>query len=179
MPLNPDSLLTVNSEPPIGLSPWINSTQSLTQQLKAQTGDARLQVLRQAWSHPNWWDKHTLHITEDSVLHREILMHAHLYTCWYARTVIPHQSYNNNTQFFNRLEHEPLTTLIFNNSSVKRSSFIRYPVTPDTSEYHWLNNEMHHNHTLLWARLAEYTVNEKDAFYLLEVLLPDLLEAVA
>ncbi|GGI77809.1 chorismate--pyruvate lyase family protein [Legionella impletisoli] len=176
MPPNPDSLLKVNSEPPSGLTCWINSTDSLTEQLKTQTGDACLQLLRQEWCLPNWWDKQVLHIQDKWVMHREILMHSHQYTCWYARTIVPEKSYKNNACFFNRLNKEPLTNLIFNNSSVERVSFIRYPITSETIEYYWLEDFMHQHQLVLWARLAEYKIHAVDSFYLLELLLPDLLE---
>lgn len=174
MPINPDTLLQTDKSPPVNLLPWLNHTGSLTDKLRCEAGDARLTVLHQGWHQADWWDRYTLDLADEQVFHREILMQANNKPCWYARTVIPQLTYQINQSFFERLNGEMLTGLIFGNPAVQRQFLFSYPVTSISYEYYWLNESMHNHATVLWARVAEYTVNQTGSFYLIEILLPAL-----
>ncbi|WP_232220578.1 hypothetical protein [Legionella tunisiensis] len=52
---------------------------------------------------------------------------------------------------------------------------IHYAVTQQSLEYYWLLPYLDRQRAELWARLSVFTLAEKAPFYLLEVLLPDLL----
>ena len=154
---------------------WLIYEQSLTQKLKAASGDARLEVLEQRWELSDAWDQNTLNMDLSTVLHREILMWGLDTPCWYARTIIPDTTWQANRVLFDRLKKESLGQLIFNGTEIKRVSLMHYPITPSSIEYHWLNEAWHQAAPVLWVRLAEFVVNDHDSFFLVEILLPGLL----
>ncbi|KTD30670.1 MULTISPECIES: chorismate--pyruvate lyase family protein [Legionella] len=133
-------LLQAHNNPPNYLLTWLNHPMSLTDKLRDFSGDAELEVLKQYWTSPNWWDKQVLGIAEKSVFHRDILMFSHQIPCWYARSIIPEQTYKANDHFFNRLTHESLGSIVFSESNVARVQLVNYPITPQCIEYYWLPN---------------------------------------
>ena len=171
--------LSNEQKPPEKLLPWLTYVHFLTDKLKSATGDARLEVLRQEWVKRNWWDKHTLGIQDELVLHREILMWSQANLCWYARTIIPESTYKTNTDLFDRLRKESLGHLIFQGSVIHRQQMYYYSITQDRIEYHWLNDVMHQHTKELWVRLSEFSVQEKGSFFLTEILLPGLEDALS
>ncbi|KTC66218.1 4-hydroxybenzoate synthetase [Legionella adelaidensis] len=166
------------AQPPEELLPWLTYREMLSEKLEKETGDARLQVLFQQWSYPDWWDKYVLNISEP-VLHREILMWSLSTPCWYARSIIPQDCYMATPGFFNRLENESLGDLIFNNPEIKRQYLMHYPVTEELIEYHWLQPSWHENIKELWARKSCFIYKKKFKFYLIEIFLPGLLRRLA
>lgn len=166
--------LSQKSKLPPPLLPWVSCQDSLTDRLRAAAGDARLQLLKQCWEAPNWWDRQALQIESETVLHREIIMYAWDVPCWYARTIIPSTTYQADKDFFNRLKTESLGDLIFNQTKVTRVSLIHYPITKQSIEYYWLDIDMHDNEEVLWLRKSIFTIADSKPFYLIETLLPGL-----
>lgn len=162
-------------QPPRELLPWLTYTKMLTNKLEQESGDARLHVLKQKWSIPNWWDKYVLRIDGDVVLHREILMYSRETSCWYARTIIPKNCYFADEQLFDRLATETLGDLIFGNPDITRKCLVHYPLSPELIEYYWINDEWNENGEELWARKSAFTLKKQHTFYLIEILLPGLL----
>ncbi len=174
MLINPDIFFSIKSDPPPGLLPWLTHQGSLTEKLKETAGEAHLQVIRQVWGKPDWWDRHALKIESEMVMHREIVMWAKKEPCWYARTIIPDSSYFSDTVFFDRLQKESLGKLIFDSSKVRRLMLINYSINPSCIEYYWLTELMHCHEKEFWVRMSGYIVNERGAFFLMEILLPGL-----
>jgi chorismate--pyruvate lyase len=169
-------LIDPYSSAPEILLPWLTHASSLTEKLQHQAGEAKLEVLRQDWNRPNWWDRHALGLTSAAfVLHREILMHADRQVCWYARTIIPKQAYEANSEFFEKLGEKSLGVIIFNSPNVQRHELFYYPITPLTLEYHWLNSDYVEQCPQLWARLSSFSIDKNAVFFLVEILLPGLL----
>ena len=164
----------IKCELPSFLMPWVIHQDSLTERLHSKSGHTRLEVLKQCWELPDWWDKHVLRIDSDAVLHREILMWAGQEVCWYARTIIPKTTYQVDTLLFNRLQEESLGSLIFNESRIKRLYMTHYPISDQSIEYHWLNQWLPCVTDILWVRMAVFTVNDVFPFFLIETLLPTL-----
>ncbi len=160
---------------PTLLRPWLVHEQSLTQKLKTIAGEARLEIYDQRWEQSDAWDLYKLKLKNTHVLHREIIMWAFDSPCWYARTILPDSTYLANTRLFDRLKDEPLGQLIFNGTDIKRASFTQYEIFPSSMEYQWLSESLHQDASALWVRLSEFVVNDKSAFYLVEILLPGLL----
>jgi chorismate lyase len=179
MPVYPDTLVPCPAEPLPELLSWINHADSLTNKLKNKTGNANIYVLNQGLIKTNWWEKFTLGITDAEVYRREILMSSNQNQCWYARTMIPKQSFAENRVLFDRLQHEPITNLIFKNKSIQRQSFYSYALTPQCIEYYWVAPYLPDEADILWARLAEYTVDGHYSFYLIEVFLPGLMRTLS
>lgn len=177
MLINPNTMPRLKTQPPAVLLPWITHPTSMTEKLRLAAGQAKLQVLRQQWDLPNWWDVHHVKISDKSVMHREILMSADEDACWYARTILPHTTYQSNPLFFDQLQNQSLGKLIFSNPDVKRISLSHYAIDKESIEYHWLNGAMHNNEPVLWVRLSSFTINDCFPFYLVEILLPGLLRA--
>ncbi len=169
-----DAFLPVDGLLPPSLLPWVLCQTSLTEKLKKRAGEARLQVLGQAFSAPNLWEKQVLHVHSETVLRREILMWASHQPCWYARTIIPHTTCKAHQQLFHRLEQESLGELIFNSSDIKRLYFVHYPINEHSLEYYWLNPLMYVHEKKLWIRFSIFMIAESYPFFLIEMLLPGL-----
>jgi len=160
--------------PPAYLLPWLTYTDFLTEKLRSLTGNAVLQVLANRWEPPSDWDKNRLGVTSTEILNREICMKSHDEVCWFARTVLPIETFNSAPDLFNRLKKEPLGNLIFHGSDITRSSHTYYPIDNHAAEYHWLDNSIPQEVTCLWVRSSEFKVHGRFSFYLIEILLPGL-----
>lgn len=174
-PLSPR--VTVHNLPPKLLKAWLEHSYSLTEKLKEEAGEARLQRLTQYWCNPDWWDKFNLSGNHKKMLHREILMWARQKPCWYARTIIPASTFQNDVSLFSRLQQESLGNLIFSNEEVKRIALIHYAINAQCIEYHWLDESMHENADILWLRLSTFSLRDHYPFFLVEILLPGLIAA--
>lgn len=166
-------------EPSTALMPWLTCETSLTNKLTLAAGDARLDVRAQHWEKPDEWDLTVLKLNAIEVMHREIAMWAFDVPCWYARTILPIATYNNNCQLFDRLKNESLGELIFNGNHIKRVSLNRYMISQSSHEYNWLHELAPNDASPLWMRLSEFTVTSGDSFFLAEILLPGLLRYIS
>lgn len=167
-----------SDKPSADLESWLYYEKSLTNKLQIEAGEARLQLLKQEWLRPNWWDKYTLNLSTQAVMHREILMSAGQQPCWYARTVIPDFSYQNNPFFFDKLQHQSLGELIFLEPEVKRITLQNYAINKQSLEYYWLPDSIKEKKELYWLRFSSFTFKENSPFYLVEILLPELLRVI-
>ena len=157
-----------------GLRDWLYTVKSLTDKLYTQYGSADLTVLSQKWLSPNWWDQHMLGIYETKLLQREILMKSKQVPYWYARSIIPASCYMLNPDFFERLQHESIRNLIFDNEQVERVEMITYSVNQFCLEWYWVSKYVPAIDTPIWLRLIEYRFLSQQSFYVLELLLPEL-----
>ncbi len=162
--------------PPKALIPWLTCLTPLTQKLREHAGDASMQVLKHEWEAVNSWDKEILGLSNGKVIHREILMHAHRQSCWYARTIIPEETMIAEPRLFARLNQEPLGQLIFYSGSIQRVSLHYGPVDVSNQIFDWLPRHiMPQLRQYLWRRLSTFSLVSNDArFYLLEIFLPGL-----
>lgn len=178
MAIQIENLLTLNLSPPEILQPWLNHYSSLTEKLRTQSGDATLQVLKQVWTQPSWWDKFTLGLAMAPVVHRDILMFSQKKACWFARTVIPESTYQANQTFFDRLSQESLGVIVFSESSIERTAIVPYAIDKNCLEYQWLPASLGEFAEPLWLRLSEFTIAKTSTFYLVEIFLPGLLRVI-
>lgn len=162
-------------EPAACLLPWLVHTDSLTQKLEQEAGEANLLVLSQQWVNTSWWAKYYLGVNTTKIMQREIIMSSRHMPCWYARTMIPDATYYAHSVFFERLKQESLGVIVFNDPSIYRSSLTHYSVDTSCVEYHWPDVRLTEKEHLLWLRLSEFTIQQKHSFYLAEILLPGLL----
>jgi chorismate--pyruvate lyase len=156
------------------LREWRDHEFSLTDKLQAIKGMIQLHVISQDWTKANWWDKYFLDIHAPLIFRREILMSYRGMEYWYARTVIPPSCYELEPAFFKRLETESLRNLVFNEPKVQRTHMSTYPIDSQCIEYSWVKKHLAHLHGTLWVRLSEFCFQEKQAFYLTEILFPEL-----
>lgn len=168
-----DEFIRVSHPPPSYLIPWISCQSSLTDQLKELTGEASIEVLKEDWRSTNWWDNHVLHLGQQVVFHREIVMRSHQIPCWYARTIIPEVTYKAGRSIFSRLKTESLGALIFNEPDIKRIQLMHYPLSRESIEYHWLKSAWMSEERIVWLRLSTLML-EIHPFFLVEILLPGL-----
>lgn len=168
------SLLTADAHSSEYLKSWINHHDSLTEKLQESKGSTQLRLLSQDWVAPTWWDKGVLNVHHEPIFQREIMMLSEAVPYWYARSVIPQKCFNVNPTFFNRLRKESIKNLIFGNSEVQRVNHYNYPVNEQNIEFYWVKK--HHNQLKgpLWVRYAEYSYQQQESFYLMEILLPEL-----
>ncbi len=172
-----EKLLSFANSPPDNLIPWLLHDSSLTEKLKAASGDANLQVLGQTWCRPNWWDKFTFSLTVESVIHRDIIMYSQKTPCWFARTIIPKDSFEANRFFFDRLNNESLGFIVFNEPTITRILLYPYMINNSCLEYHWLPDKLSGENQIdkqLWLRLSVFSLPNRSFFYLVEILLPGL-----
>lgn len=158
------------------LSLWLNHQYSLTDKLKEITGVVDIEIISQDWIRATWWDSFVLHLQEEPIYQREILMKSRGVHYWYARTVIPNTCYLLNTQFFSRLEKESIRNLIFNNPQVQFVNRTIYPVDRHCIEYYWVKKHIGNFDGILWIRLTQFLFIRLKPFYLVEILLPALEE---
>ncbi|WP_241480299.1 chorismate--pyruvate lyase family protein [Legionella norrlandica] len=156
------------------LNNWLEYQGSLTDKLKAIRGSIELELLSQSWTSPKWWDRHVLHIKDENIFQREIIMKNSGIAYWYARSIIPQTCYDLSPEFFNRLKHESIRNLIFGESRVRRLPMLCYPVDQLNLEFHWVKKYIGSIQAPLWVRLIELVFLEKSSFYLTEILLPEL-----
>lgn len=162
---------------PSALLSWVTYQSSLTKRLLAITGDARLDVLGQRWESADAFDQSILNLDNQPVLHREILMWAWDEPCWYARTIIPYETYYKDELLFDRLKSESLGDLIFSEMRIKRVYLAHYPIDRQSIEYQWLNPLMHADAKILWVRKSQFMLDSVP-FFLIEILLPSLMRHV-
>lgn len=160
--------------PPPNLLPWLTCTDYLMHKLRAIAGDTALEVIQQIWCPSSDWDEHILHLDHDLVMHRDIVVSAQGTPCWFARTILPTTTYQANLALFERLQHEPLGNLIFENSAIQRSTMRYYPIDPTDAEYTWIPERIDVQQKKLWMRLSKFAVHGTEFFYLAEILLPGL-----
>ena len=170
-----DKLITkVRAVPSPQLLAWLEHRYSLTQKLKDVAGHTRLEILVQRWDCADIWDSKALGLDVSTVLHREILMWSGHNMCWYAKSIIPQDTYKAELGLFKRLEFEPLGALIFNNNKIKRTSLIHYAIDQHSMEYDFVNQAMRANAKILWVRLSRFMFAQDLPFFLIEILLPGL-----
>jgi chorismate--pyruvate lyase len=168
-----DEFSLAQSNLPVSLKPWMICQSSLTEKLKALSGEADIEVLAQHWRYTNEWEKQALHLEQQMVFHREIVMWSHDKPCWYARTIIPKATYAAGAPIFNRLATESLGALIFNEHAIKRVQLSHYPITQDSIEYDWLNPSWRTQALIFGVRLSTWMI-DVNPFFLIEILLPEL-----
>lgn len=161
-------------QPNAKLLPWLTHLGFLTEKLRSETGDARLEVLTHQWQKPDLWDVEKLSIQPPSILNRTICMWSLETACWFARTVLPAETYASDALLFARLKTEPLGNLIFHDNKIARVSHKYYAIDKHSLEYKWLNVTQHQNAEILWVRLSEFMVYTGFGFFLVEIILPGL-----
>ncbi|MBA2711051.1 MAG: chorismate lyase [Tatlockia sp.] len=170
-----DRLLHLNHSPPEAIKSWLFHNSSLTEKLKTESGEAKLQVLSQNWIRPNWWEKFTFEIAVESVIHRDILMFSQNLPCWFGRTIIPHDTFQANRFFFDRLSNESIGLIIFNEPKIKRDLLHAYSIDKGFLEYQWLPESLKNGNEQFWLRLSVFSLPDEHCFYLVEILLPGLM----
>ncbi|KTD68092.1 MULTISPECIES: chorismate--pyruvate lyase family protein [Legionella] len=174
MPINPQSIFTVNAQSSEHLSEWLNHQASLTDKLYQIKGDAQIELISQCWVNTDWWDKNLLQIQDEMAFQREIIMKSGGVAYWYARSIIPKKCYDLDPAFFGRLKDESIKNLIFNEEKVHRLKWFSYPADQQCLEYYWVKRHVNSVNGVLWVRLAEFSFQQKESFYLVEIMLPEL-----
>ena len=168
-------MILTQYKPPDKLLSWLTYPECLTAKLQIESGHAKLQLLSQQWASPDVWDRCVLNLHIEPVLHREILMWSADYPCWYARTIVPKTTYDKNPILFNRLKHQSLGQLIFQDKCINRHDMMHFYITEQSMEYAWLHQAMHQNSIVLWGRYSALMLHTIWPLFLIEIFLPGLL----
>lgn len=170
--MKPSQLLYPEQEVPEGLQSWLNCDSAITPQLKAMTGDARLDILNQIWLPSDWWMQQLLGLERGTVTFgRDIVMWSQDTACWFARTLIPQACYELQPEFFNQLRTKSMATLLYNESRVQKTNRLIYPIDRHCLEYYWLPDHLRPKQSL-WMRVTQYQFLERGYLYLNELFLP-------
>ncbi len=174
MPINTHLIFSLKAQSSNQFLEWINYQYPLTDKLREVNGDAQLELLSQQWLPTDMWSKSLLVIEDKTVFQREILMRSKGVIYWYARSIIPKACYELAPSFFDRLKNESIRNLIFNNDQVRRINAINYPVDQQCVEFFWVKKYIELTQETLWVRLAEFSFQQQESFYLIEIMLPAL-----
>lgn len=165
-----------HQQPPKALIPWLFSDTPITNKLHELTGEAKLVLLSQGLISPTPCDKKICHLSDVSLMVREIIMQSHGRTYWYARTLIPSVCYQQDNLFFDRLKNETLRELIYNEPKVRRVNRTIYSVTSNSLEMNWIKPHERILELDYWMRVSEFLFCELETFYLIEIFFPSILE---
>ncbi|BCA95376.1 4-hydroxybenzoate synthetase [Legionella antarctica] len=174
MYINNQPVFTAETQYPEALKEWREYDHSLTDKLQALKGSTQLELISQQWIKPTWWDTYLLQVNDELIFQREIIMQHREVDYWYARTIIPQKCYKIYPEFFKRLEKESIRNLIFDSHQVHRVAMISYPVDKHCIEFNWLKKNRDTIDGIIWVRLAEFSLEHLESFYLAELLLPEL-----
>lgn len=174
MPINTHLIFSLKAHCSKQFLEWINYHHSLTDKLSKAKGGVQLELISQQWISTDLWSKNLLEIQDVSVFQREIIMKSHDVAYWYARSIIPQKCYDSAPAFFDRLKKESIKNLIFDNDRVCRINSINYPVDNQCVEFYWVKKYINTVQGILWVRIAEFSFQQKESFYLVEIMLPEL-----
>lgn len=174
MPINTHLIFSLKASCSKQLLEWVNYYSPITDKLHKAKGQAQLELMSQRWITTDLWSKTLLNIDDSSVFQREILMNSHDVIYWYARSIIPQKCYALDPIFFDRLKNESIKNLIFDEKQVCRINSINYPVNNQCVEFYWVKKYINQIEEILWVRIAEFSFQNKESFYLVEVMLPEL-----
>ncbi|ARB91077.1 chorismate--pyruvate lyase family protein [Legionella longbeachae] len=174
MPINTHSIFVINAQSPENLKKWLNHQASLTEMLQKIKGEAQLELISQNWVNTDWWDQNVLQIQEESIFKRDIIMKSRGVSYWFARSIIPKKCYALEPSFFDRLKNESIKNLIFGNDKVQRINSINYAIDHHCMEFYWVKKNINTVEGILWVRLAEFSFQQSESFYIAEIMLPEL-----
>lgn len=170
--------LKPSAHKPSWLLPWLSHQDSMMDKLSAEASQAKLSVKQHGWAKSGWWERYLLGLSSPKVLRREVVVSSGGHACWYARTTIPEQCYeNHHADLFSRLTTESLGAILFSDARIKRQQLSNDLIDADCLEYYWLNERLRAGAASFWSRLSLFTINETSPFYLIEILLPGLFQA--
>lgn len=161
------------------ITPWLQSTSRLTDLLKEKSGDANVIVLSESFKESGWWEKYVFSCPSELSFYREVVIKSHHHPCWFARTIIPASSFNRHKDIFSRFQKESLGDIIFSEPRIERVSLMAAPLDASFIEYHWLSSDLTENLPSTWMRRSVFAIDGRVAFYLVEIFLNGLFDAVA
>ncbi|MDR3442360.1 MAG: chorismate lyase [Legionella sp.] len=174
MPINTHLIFSLKAECSKAFLEWVNYQLPLTDKLRTAKGEAQLELISQEWINTDLWCKNLLDIQTESVYQREIIMKSHDVAYWYARSIIPQSCYDLDPAFFDRLKNESIKNLIFGNERVSKINSINYPIDNQCVEFYWVKKYIDSVQGTLWLRVAEFSFQQTESFYLVEIMLPEL-----
>lgn len=145
---------------------WMQHTESLMELAKTLFQRVEVNVLNETWLSPEQYV-------------REIHMYCDNRIGWYARTIIPKETYNIRKKQWQGLKNQSLGSILFHDSAITRGSFEFTCLTSEMPEYHWALANKHYLNlpAHLWARRSTFFIQDQEIFYplyLLEVFFPEI-----
>ncbi|EHL31118.1 chorismate--pyruvate lyase family protein [Legionella drancourtii] len=174
MPINTQLIFSLKASCSKQFLEWINYQSSLTDKLRKVKGEVQLELIGQQWINTDLWSQSLLDIQDATLFQREILMRSQDVVYWYARSIIPQECYALDPVFFERLKNESIRNLIFEDGRVQRINSINYAVDNQCVEFYWVKKHLIAVDGILWVRIAEYSFQRKESFYVVEIMLPEL-----
>lgn len=165
--------------PPEALQQWMEYRESITELAKQRFNDVHVKLIQEGWVYPALEEAHSLNQSgETLVFIREIFMECDGENCWYARTVIPSETYEKYRLDFEGLGSTPLGSLLYNREEVHRSAFQFIHLTPRLELHQQLLSVSQEAVAeSLWARRSVFHL-EKSPLLLQEIFLPSLIKAL-
>lgn len=118
-------LNTIPVEPSKLMQGWLKTTSSITNKAKAACHQVNLQLLNEQWEEREG----------EATFVREILIFCDEKPAWYAQTLIPKKTYARRKSQFDSLKNQPISTILFTDSSITREKFVYAYLTPSSIEY--------------------------------------------
>lgn len=152
---------------PQALKKWLTNTGSLTRKLiEISDGDFNVELVNQSWQTVFDEEARALGIRPRSrVLVREVRLRAGTQTLVYARTIIPHTTYQKRRIVFKQLGQRSIGEWLFTNADIQRG----------TIQINCFQNRPQNS---LWARRSTFYISGSPII-VCEVFLPALLQQAA
>ncbi len=147
---------------------WLNHQGSITQRLLQEKQDAHLSVLNQTWVKEQHNDKLSFQ--------REIVIYSHAIPQWYARTLIPQDTYQFKKDVFERLGSTPIGYYLFHNSEVARVALDYQPIDNTHACFNWLPATLKNISETFWLRKSLFTIAHNYSLTIHEIFMPYLFE---
>ena len=145
--------------PPSKLQPWLKETGSLTLKAQRTCEHVEVKVLSEQW--------------HKTLFVRQILMMCNEEPWWYARTIIPKQTFSKRAATLQNLSNRPLGSILFTDPNIQNIQ--RNIITQLSSEFEqnivypkaWRLGKKQ----WLWGRASSYSI-DNTLLYMNEIFLP-------
>ncbi len=150
------------------LQAWLQTDDSLTDKAKALCQDVNVQLIGKDWLRP---------VADSGERQREIIMVCDGEPWWYAKTLVPQETFNKREQAFNQLGSNSLGNMLFFDKGIIKRFAYYYQLTPLMHEYRPLKilSLVDEKSSPIFARRSIFEI-DRSPLFLLEVFLPFMVD---
>ena len=147
---------------PGSIEPWLYYKSSLTAKVRSTGSCVQVLVLNERW--------------ERAHFKRDVLILCDNKPCWYARTIIPKETYVLRLNELTQLNDEPIGNILYSDPNISLKRRCIFSIKKESIAFikHEIKPEVTHP---LWSRRSTFLV-EQSPLYLMEFFLPNLPEHV-
>ena len=175
-----DNLDNFDAAAPAFLQNWMKIRTSITHEAAARGKAVQLFLINEAWENLSSALMTEYALTSNPVFLREIYMLCDGMPLWYARTFIPHSTYQLRKEAFLGLNKRPIGDILYHDPAIERGPFSFACLHAGDEEHRWAQSAKRAGdfHEMLWARRSTFLI-EGQPLCLLEVFFHDTLMQLA